>query len=67
MQAPQAMTVSDTSPAEEAPLSVHEVRQGESLWSIAQQYHVQVDQLRRANKLDAKATVHPGQVLQLVP
>jgi len=67
IQAPQAMTVSDTSPAGEAPLSVHEVRQGESLWSIAQHYHVQVDQLRRANKLDAKATVHPGQVLQLVP
>ena len=53
--------------ADEPDPAVHEVRQGESLWSIARQHHVPVEQLLRANKLDSKATVHAGQVLQLVP
>ena len=46
---------------------VHEVKPGESLSSIAQHYHMPVEQLRRANKLDGKATLHPGQLLQLLP
>jgi len=49
------------------PPPVHEVRAGESLWSIAKYYQLPVEQIRRANGLDSKATVHPGQVLQLVP
>jgi len=64
---PTAMTVAETAPAAEPPAPVHQVREGESLWSIAQHYHMPVEQIRRVNKLDAKATVHPGQVLQLVP
>ena len=66
--APTLMTVADAGFANPpAAASVHQVRQGESLSSIAQQYHLPVEQLRRANKLDDKAVVHPGQVLQLLP
>jgi hypothetical protein len=43
------------------------VRSGESLWSIAHRYHLPIEQLRRANGLDAKAIVHPGQVLGWCP
>jgi LysM repeat protein len=63
---PTTVETANSVPAEPAP-DVHEVRKGESLWSIAQHYHVSVDQIRRVNKLDGKATVHAGQVLQLVP
>jgi len=63
---PTAMNVAETAFAD-PPAPVHQVREGESLSSIAQYYHLSVEQIRRANKLDAKATVHPGQVLQLVP
>jgi hypothetical protein len=66
MPLPQAMSVADAAPAD-APLPEHQVREGESLSSIAQQYHLSVEQIRQANKLDDKATIHPGQVLQLVP
>jgi membrane-bound lytic murein transglycosylase D len=63
---PTAVEMANAIAAEPEP-AVHEVRQGESLWSIAQQHHMPVEQLRRANKLDGKATLHAGQVLQLVP
>jgi LysM repeat protein len=63
---PVTVTVSEKTFAE-PPAPIHQVREGESLWSISQYYHVPVEQIRRANKLDAKATVHAGQVLQLVP
>ena len=66
MPQPTAVETANAVPAE--PVSaVHEVRQGESLWSIAQQHHLPVEQLRRSNKLDGKATLRAGQVLQLVP
>jgi len=62
----QALAVSDASFAD-PPQPIHQVRAGESLSSIAQHYHLPLEQIRRANKLDEKATIHPGQVLQLVP
>lgn len=46
---------------------IHEVRSGESLWTIAHRYGLTIDVLRRANKLGARALVHPGQKLKLVP
>lgn len=46
---------------------VHEVRSGDSLWSIAHRYGLTIDVLRRFNKLGARAMVHPGQKLKLVP
>jgi membrane-bound lytic murein transglycosylase D len=58
--------VPDADASDAAPTE-HEVRSGESLWSIARQHHLPIEQLRRANGLGAKAVVHPGQVLRLVP
>ncbi len=44
---------------------IHEVRSGDSLWSIAHRYGLTIDVLRRLNKLGARALVHPGQRLKL--
>ena len=46
---------------------VHEVRSGESLWTIAHRYGLSIDALRRLNRLGARALVHPGQKLKLMP
>jgi membrane-bound lytic murein transglycosylase D len=46
---------------------IHEVRRGDSLWTIARRYGLTVDALRRFNGLRAGATVHPGQKLRLAP
>ena len=44
---------------------VHVVRNGESLWSIAQSNQVSVSDLARANGLSARSTLHPGQAIRL--
>jgi membrane-bound lytic murein transglycosylase D len=49
------------------PTPLHEVREGESLGSIAKYYQLPIEQIRQANGLDKKAMLHPGQVLRLVP
>ena len=46
---------------------VHEVRDGDSLWSIARRYGMSLDALRRINQLGTRAVVHPGQKLKLSP
>jgi membrane-bound lytic murein transglycosylase D len=46
---------------------VHEVRAGDTLASIAEQYHLPVEQIRRANNLERNALLRPGQRLRLVP
>lgn len=45
----------------------HEVRSGDSLWSIARKYGVSIDQLREFNRLGARTMVRPGQRLKLAP
>ena len=52
-------------PAEQA--VTHEVRAGESLWSIAKLYRLSIDQLRRNNSMGRSSMVRPGQMLRLVP
>ena len=47
--------------------TTHEVRSGDSLWTIARRYGLGIDALRRLNKLGARAVVHPGQKLKLAP
>lgn len=47
--------------------AIHEVRSGESLWTIARRYGLSIDFLRRLNRLGARAMVHPGQKLKLAP
>ncbi len=54
---------SDAAPAPE----VHEVRSGDTLWSIAHRYGLSIDALRRINHLDRGSHVRPGQQLKLVP
>ncbi len=38
----------------------HEVGEGETLWAIAQHYHVSVPALTNANGLNEQALIHPG-------
>ncbi len=49
-----------------APFILHTVQQGDTLSTIAEKYGVTVDDIRRANNLDANDTViRAGQVLQI--
>ena len=45
----------------------HEVRSGESLYRIALQYGVTVDELCRLNNLTPEQAIHPGQKLLVAP
>jgi len=45
--------------------TVHVVRHGDTLWSIAHQQHVRLDDLLRWNNLGARSTLHVGQRLRL--
>lgn len=44
-----------------------EVREGDSLWSIARECGISVSALRRANDLDEEAGIRPGQRLRIPP
>ncbi len=44
--------------------SVHKVRQGESLSTIARKYGTSVNRLCRLNNLTEKSVLHPGQILK---
>ena len=54
-------------PAPEAPAEAktYKVNKGDTLFSISQREHVSIDDLRKANGLSAKATIHTGQTLKL--
>lgn len=43
--------------------AVHEVRPGETLYAIAKQYNMTINDLVRINKLGGNLTIHPGQKL----
>ncbi|UCG65002.1 MAG: LysM peptidoglycan-binding domain-containing protein [Deltaproteobacteria bacterium] len=45
----------------------HEVRPGESLYWIAQQYGISLDELCRLNHITPKQLIHPGQKLLVAP
>lgn len=47
--------------------TVHRVRNGESLWTIARHYHVSVAELVRWNRLNPHGTLHIGQKLAIRP
>lgn len=47
--------------------TVHQVRNGESLWTIAQHYHVSVAQLARWNGISPHGLLHVGQKLAIRP
>jgi LysM repeat protein len=55
-------------PASDAPASAtHQVRSGDTLSRIAQQYGLTLALLRRLNGLGNGNRIRPGQVLRLVP
>ena len=43
----------------------HQVRSGESLWTIARRYDVSTNQLRAWNDLGRRSVIHPGQRLRI--
>jgi len=45
----------------------HEVVAGETLYSISRRYGLTVDELRRLNKLEPEAIIHPAQRLLISP
>jgi len=45
----------------------HQVRPGETLYSIAQQYSLTVDELCRLNDMNTTQVIHPGQELLVAP
>lgn len=47
------------------PEGVHQVRRGESLWTIARVYRTSVDSLRQNNGLDRKDKLYPGQLIRI--
>jgi len=47
--------------------SVHVVRRGENLWSIARRYRVSSRQLAKWNGIEAGELLQPGQTLNLAP
>jgi LysM repeat protein len=51
----------------EKQIKVHEVRPGETLYSISRRYGLTVDQLRTYNNLSKDTAIRPGQKLKLSP
>jgi LysM repeat protein len=52
--------------APQAKSQYHEVRAGDSLYSIAQKYGISVDELCRINNITKKHVIQPGQKLKVV-
>lgn len=44
---------------------IHEIKSGETLWSISQQYNVYMRQLARWNAIGTRSTLRPGQKLKI--
>ncbi len=62
---PEAMATTDAAGAPAS--STHEVRSGDTLSRIAQQYGLTLKALRELNRLGKSSMIRPGQVLRLVP
>jgi LysM repeat protein len=63
--APKPQKTAKPDQAAQAPSEVryHEVRAGETLYSIARRYGLKVDELRQLNKLTPDVVIHPGDKL----
>ncbi|HNR64857.1 MAG TPA: LysM peptidoglycan-binding domain-containing protein [Atribacterota bacterium] len=51
--------------AESAQMIIHTVKKGESLWEIAQQYHLSLEQLSKANELKQPNSLYIGQEVKI--
>lgn len=65
-QAAPAQTVTAEQPAAKSDFSMHEVKAGETLFSISQQYNVSTDEITRLNP-KAKEGIQNGQTLIIPP
>lgn len=63
---PQASAAAPQGSRAELKKVVHQVRTGETLWGIGQQYAVNVEQIRDWNKLPSNPVLRPGQRLTLL-
>ena len=64
--APVAIVQTPSLPSSPAtPTRTHVVGRGESLWTIARRYKLQVADLMSRNALQARSVLRPGMVLQL--
>jgi LysM repeat protein len=52
-------------PKKETKAKIHTVKQGDTLYRISRRYNLSLDQLRQYNKLDSKASIYPGQKLNV--
>ncbi|MBW2439907.1 MAG: LysM peptidoglycan-binding domain-containing protein [Deltaproteobacteria bacterium] len=57
--------VAQSTPEKQA--AIHEVRAGDTLYSISRRYGLTVDQLRTYNNIGQDAAIRPGQKLKLSP
>jgi LysM repeat protein len=71
---PAPKTVQKAESTEAAPVAkkettakIHTVQKGDTLYHISRQYNLSIDQLRQYNKLRPKATIYPGQKLNITP
>lgn len=62
---PAAAGPSSVAPAGATRRAVHIVRPGETLWTIAQQFDVALDDLLRANRLTRSSVIHPGDAIRI--
>ena len=62
---PSAAQVTGKKPGAQA--KVHEVRPGETIFSIAKKYNLSSDQLLKLNNMTKKDTIQPGQKLVVAP
>jgi len=51
--------------AEPASILIHTVKKGESLWEIAQQYHLSLEQLSKVNELKQPNSLYIGQEVKI--
>ena len=61
---PQAAQKKETSSGEKR---YHKVRAGESLYGIAQQYGISIEDLCKINHISSKQVISPGQTLLVIP
>jgi LysM repeat protein len=60
---PEAPQATETQSKEKSNVRHHIVRSGDSLYGIAQDYGLTVEELRRLNNLTKDPVIHPGQKL----
>jgi LysM repeat protein len=66
-KAPPSKPAEIATPPKESAAKFHEVRAGETLYSISRSYGLTVEQLRTYNQIGPDVSIQPGQKLKLAP